>query len=272
MAATTAPAWVAAARARATCAPAAPRMALLLGGERVGSVDGQIFNKIGLQRLLDKRCQLSIVEYECAPAWALAADDATAALNDLALTLRAAGRCGPWRDEQLAVCAADGRRLATVERGAARVLGLATQAVHLVGCTADGAAMWVQQRAHSKASNPGMWDTLMGGMVSAADSLQTAVARETWEEAGLRMAQLSGLRPGGQVRFALPSDEGGGAGYMVECIHWYQATVRAGATPDNQDGEVERFDCLAHGEVQARLAQGAFTPEAALVLAAFYGW
>ena len=72
--------------------------------------------------------------------------------------------------------------------------------------------------------------------------------------------------------FALPSDEGGGAGYMVECIHWYQATVRAGATPDNQDGEVERFDCLAHGEVQARLAQGAFTPEAALVLAAFYGW
>jgi len=141
MAATTAPAWVAAARARATCAPAAPRMALLLGGERVGSVDGQIFNKIGLQRLLDKRYQLSIVEYEGAPAWALAADDATAALNDLALTLRAAGRCGPWRDEQLAVCAADGRRLATVERGAARVLGLATQAVHLVGCTADGAAM-----------------------------------------------------------------------------------------------------------------------------------
>ena len=47
-------------------------------------------------------------------------------LNDLALTLRAAGRCGPWRDEQLAVCAVDGRRLATVERGAARVLGLAT--------------------------------------------------------------------------------------------------------------------------------------------------
>ena len=271
MAATTAPAWVAAARARAACAPAAPRMALLLGGERVGSVDGRIFDEIGLQRLLDKRHQLSIVQHDGAPAWALSADDATAALNALALALRAAGRCGPWRDEQLAVCGADGRRLATVERGAARVLGLATQAVHLVGCTQDG-RMWVQQRAHTKASHPGLWDTLMGGMVSAADSLDGALERETWEEAGLRMAQLSGLRPGGQVRFALPSDEGGGAGYMVECIHWYQATVRAGATPDNQDGEVERFDCLAHGEVQARLAQGAFTPEAALVLAAFYGW
>ena len=45
MAAATAPAWVAAARARATCAPAAPRMALLLGGERVGSVDGRVFDE-----------------------------------------------------------------------------------------------------------------------------------------------------------------------------------------------------------------------------------
>ena len=152
-----------------------------------------------------------------------------------------------------------------------RPLGITTYAVHLAATAPDG-RHWVQQRSLSKPNDPGLWDTLMGGMVPASDTLEQALERETWEEAGLRMAQLSGLRPGGQVRFALPSDEGGGAGYMVECIHWYQATVRAGATPDNQDGEVERFDCLAHGEVQARLAQGAFTPEAALVLAAFYGW
>ena len=271
MAATTAPAGVAAARARATCAPAAPRMALLLGGERVGSVDGQIFNKIGLQRLLDKRCQLSIVEYEGAPAWALAADDATAALNALALTLRAAGRCGPWRDEQLAVCAADGRRLATVERGAARVLGLATQAVHLVGCTADGAAMWVQQRAHSKASNPGMWDTLMGGMVSAADNLQQALERETWEEAGLRLPELLGSEHGGQVDFSRPSREGGGVGYMVERIDWFRCTVPEGLEPRNQDGEVERFELWHPAQVRERIAAADFTLEAALVLGACCG-
>ncbi len=101
----------------------------------VGSVDGRIFDEIGLQRLLDKRYKLLIVEHDrAALPGPCAADDATAALNALALALRAAGRCGPWRDEQLAVCGADGRRLATVERGATRVLGLATQAVHLVGC------------------------------------------------------------------------------------------------------------------------------------------
>lgn len=269
--ASAAPAWVAAARARASCGPAVPRMALLLGAERVGSVDRRIFDQIGLQRLLDKRCKLSIVLHEGAPAWALPADDATAALNALALALREAGRCGPWRDEQLAVRNAGGRRLATVERGAVRVLGLATEAVHLVGCTRDG-AMWVQQRAFDKPNHPGMWDTLMGGMVAAADSLPQALERETWEEAGLRLAQLHALAPGGQVDFALPSDEGGGAGYMVETIHWYRATVPDGTMPANQDGEVERFECLTHAQVQARLAGGTFTPEAALVLAAFYGW
>ncbi|MBS0507221.1 MAG: NUDIX domain-containing protein [Proteobacteria bacterium] len=267
-----APAWVAEARARARSGPAAARLPLLLGGDVIGSVDADVFDKIDFKRLLDNRHQLSLVQHDGAPAWALPAAGATAALNALAQALRAAGRCGPWRNEQLAVCGADGRSLATVERGAVRVLGLATRAVHLVGGTADGAAMWVQQRSCTKANNPGMWDTLMGGMVSAADSLEQAVERETWEEAGLRPAQLAGLRPGGLVQFALPSGEGGGAGYMVETIHWYQATLPENTRPCNQDGEVARFECLAHDVVQARLAEGAFTPEAALVLAAFYGW
>ena len=267
-----APAWVGAARAQATCGPAAPRVPLLAGRAAVGSVAVGFFEEIGLQRLLGKRWQLSIVEHEGAPAWALGAADATAALDALAQALRAAGRCGPWRGEQLAVCDAHGRRIATVERGAVRVLGVATRAVHLVGRTADGGGMWVQQRALDKPTHPGMWDTLMGGMVSAADSLDSALERETWEEAGLRLDALRGLAHGGHVDFAQPSGEAGGAGYMAERIDWFGATVPEGQAPVNQDGEVARFERLAHAEVQAMLAQGAFTPEAALVLAAFYGW
>ncbi|MHA7599708.1 NUDIX hydrolase [Alicycliphilus sp. T452] len=267
-----APAWVAPARASAACGPARPRLPLRVGDVPVGSVDAEVFGQIGLQRLLDKRYQLSMEECEGAPAWVLRGGDATAALDALAQALRGAGRCGPWRGEQLAVCDARGRRIATVERGAVRVLGIATRAVHLVGRTPGGAGLWVQQRSLSKPSNPGMWDTLMGGMVSAADTREQAMARETWEEAGLRAAQLDRLAHGGHVDFALPSGEGGGAGYMVERIDWYHATVSDGAMPRNQDGEVERFECLPHAEVHARLAEGAFTPEAALVLAAFYGW
>jgi hypothetical protein len=71
--------------------------------------------------------------------------------------LRAARRCGPWRDEQLRG-RHPGQRLGTVERGAVRVLGLATQAVHLVGVAPDG-RHWVQQRALDKPNDPGLWDT-----------------------------------------------------------------------------------------------------------------
>jgi 8-oxo-dGTP pyrophosphatase MutT (NUDIX family) len=90
-----------------------------------------------------------------------------------------------------------------------RPLGIATRAVHLVGACADG-SIWVQQRSQDKANNPGMWDTLMGGMVSAADGLAEALARETWEEAGLHVAELGELRHGGNVMFARPSDEAEG--------------------------------------------------------------
>ena len=265
------PDWVGVARAQAARGPQAARIPLFAGAERVGSVDEAIWSDFRPQRLLDKRYQLSKEEFEGAAAWVLRGDSASGALNALAAALRATGRCGPWRGEQIAVHGTQGQRVGTVERGAVRVLGVATQAVHLVGCAEDG-RMWVQQRSLAKPSHPGRWDTLMGGMVSAADTLATALARETWEEAGLRIGALRAAVHGGHVDFDRPCDEGEGAGHMVERIDWFHATVPAGLVPENQDGEVERFELLPHAEVQARLAQGVFTPEAALVLAAFYGW
>jgi 8-oxo-dGTP pyrophosphatase MutT (NUDIX family) len=132
--------------------------------------------------------------------------------------------------------------------------------------------MWVQLRAFNKPNNPGQWDTLMGGMVSAADTLPQALARETWEEAGLRVDALHGVAHGGHVQLAVPSEEAHGCGYMVERIDWFHATVPDGMVPQNQDGEVERFELLAPEALLERLAHGAFTPEAALVLAAALGW
>ena len=264
-----APAWVAAARARAQRPPRVPRLPLRVAGQAVGSVEPGILDEIASKGLLDKRYKLSKDERE---GWSLhAPGEATPALDALAQALRAQGRCGPWRNEQLAVCDAQGRRIGTIERGAVRPLGLATQAVHLVARAPDG-HMWVQLRAFDKPNNPGQWDTLMGGMVSAADTLPQALARETWEEAGLRVEALRGVAHGGHVRLAVPSEEAHGCGYMVERIDWFHATVPEGVAPVNQDGEVERFELLAPQALLERLAQGAFTPEAALVLAAALGF
>ena len=280
-----APDWLARARQQA-CQPwPAQRWPLLLQSRPIGSLDARIADKILSFPTSGNGVQLLKTEHDGQPAWQLTgpsgtpgqaggpAGDGTAWLNALAQLLRRAGCCGPWRDEQVAVCDAQGRRLARVERGALRVLGVATQAVHLVGCTPDGARLWLQQRAANKPTHPGAWDTLMGGLVAAADSVEQALARETWEEAGLRLAQLHDLRPGGQVLLAHPSDEGGpGCGWMAERVWWFRAALAPALQPQNQDGEVQAFACLPHAQVQQRLAAGAFTPEAALVLADFYGW
>ena len=232
--------WLVGARQRAHQPARQPRQALRVAGQVVGSVAAGVLSQISLQRLWDKRYQLSNREHSGVPVWSLelapeALSEATPgaitdALNTLAAALRDANLCGPWRNEQLAVTNLQGDVVGTVERGAVRVLGITTCAVHLVGLAPDG-RMWVQKRSLNKPNDPGLWDTLMGGMVSATDSLPQALARETWEEAGLHVGALADVAHGGHVLFSRPSSEGGGAGYMVERIDWFSAVVPEGMRP-----------------------------------------
>ena len=199
--------------------------------------------------------------------WRLLLDqyDVTTRLNQLAELLKDTGLAGAWRNEQLAVRDESGVQIGTIERGVVRPLGIATLAVHLVGRTADG-RFWVQQRSFDKPNDPGKWDTLMGGMVSAADTVETALERETWEEAGLRIADLHGLRYGGRQSNCRPSNDGA-AGYMQEFIDWYTCLVPDGLMPINQDGEVAQFVLMDEAELVAAMQRGDFTLEAALIFA-----
>jgi 8-oxo-dGTP pyrophosphatase MutT (NUDIX family) len=207
----------------------------------------------------------------------------TESLNQVAQVLRER-RVGQvahyWRDEQLGVYGAQGELLGSVERGAVRPLGVATRAVHLVGRTPSG-GMWVQQRSLTKANDPGQWDTLMGGMISAHDDLQSALARETQEEAGLALGQLLDVRHCGQVKITRHTDDDNdvpvpankppptpGIGYMVEVIDWFDAAVPHGTVPQNQDGEVAQFALLSVDELMAKLQRDEFTLEASMILVA----
>ncbi len=227
-------------------------------------------------------------EHGTKEAWRIKGD-VTTTLHLLAHALRDAniGHVARyWRNELLAVSNAQGQRVGQVERGAVRTLGIATRAVHLVGRSPDG-RIWVQQRALDKANDPGLWDTLMGGMVSAQDTVGTALARETWEEAGLHLDALGAVRCSGSFTVRRPTDEPDdhddndndndndgnhhGIGYMVEDTDWFECTVPDGMGPVNQDGEVAQFLQLAPGELVARLHRNEFTLEAALVLVAALG-
>jgi 8-oxo-dGTP pyrophosphatase MutT (NUDIX family) len=106
----------------------------------------------------------------------------------------------------------------------------------------------------------------MGGMVPACDSIEQALERETWEEAGLRMDQVTQLRHGGRVTMRRPTGSGVG-GYVVEHIDWYRCVVPDGTVPVNQDGEVAQFKLMDSAELASRLQRDEFTIEAALILA-----
>jgi 8-oxo-dGTP pyrophosphatase MutT (NUDIX family) len=249
--------WLAQLERRRDQPPAAPREPLWFGDALIGSVEPDFFPRLNIPA--------SLVRAH-ASGWQVQGEkgELTQSLARIARTMRDAGAAHVWRDEQLAVTDADGKVLGSIERACVRPLGITTCAVHLAGLSPDG-RHWVQQRSFSKANDPGMWDTLMGGMVPAADSLDEALERETWEEAGLRMSQLRELRRGGRVLTRRPARDVR-AGYVVEWIDWFTCVVPADAEPLNQDGEVERFALLDAREVASKLLGDEFTLEAAVVL------
>ena len=106
----------------------------------------------------------------------------------------------------------------------------------------------------------------MGGLMAAGETVAQTLERETWEEAGLRIAQLSDVREFARLTVRRPLEAGG---YMVEHMHCFEAGVPHGLLPVNQDGEVLRFEALTRDELRERLHVDAFTVEAALVL---LGW
>lgn len=241
--------------AQADRPPLAPRLPLCWEGLRIGSVQAEVPVALALPHCLQAE----------GDGWAVKGA-LTPALAEIALALKAAGYVHAWRDEQLPVWDASGQVLGTVERGAVRALGIATRAVHLLGFAPDG-RHWVQQRAWTKPNDPGLWDTLVGGMVPAGESLEAALERETWEEAGLRLAQLRGVSHGGHVLTRRPSSEHP-AGYVVERLDWFRCEVPEGVVPANQDGEVAQFARLEPHEVWERMAGGGFTLDAALLISA----
>ncbi|MEH3085524.1 MAG: NUDIX domain-containing protein [Xylophilus ampelinus] len=161
----------------------------------------------------------------------------------------------------------DGPVLAVVERGVARNLGIGTWAVHLHARDPETGRWWMQRRALHKATDPGKWDTLMGGLVAAGETLPQALARESWEEAGVRVDALP-RPPVGMGRFTVrrPVRDAGSHGLQVETVFAWAADLRPGQAPAGQDGEAMGFAACSDAEIDALARSGALTLEAAVAV------
>ena len=247
--------WLAAARRAASAPPRLARNPLSIVRDDAEHVIGSVEFA-----LAERLHTAGFVEPTSASHWRIRGDG-DAPLAIVARWLRDESVVTSWRDELLAVTDADGVVVGAIERAAVRPLGIKTWAVHLVGIAPD-ARVWVQQRAFDKATDPGGWDTLMGGQVAAGESIDTTLARETWEEAGLALDDLREIVRREPIVVRRDLDDG----YMVEDIEVFRALIPAGVQPDNRAGEVARFECLDAADLRQRLAAGEFTLEATLIL------
>lgn len=182
-------------------------------------------------------------------------------LAHIAQRLDEAGLVKAWRNELLDVVA-EGQQVAAIERGAVRPLGLLTQAVHLNAWSPDG-QLWVAKRAPTKSTDPNKWDTLVGGLAGAFESLDRSLLRESQEEAGLEPSDLINRQP---MRTLLRMYRRLPEGYQVENVLVNDCVLSASVVPKNQDGEVSEFRLLTVPEWWEMAQSGVFTLEAELVL------
>jgi isopentenyldiphosphate isomerase len=201
-----------------------------------------------------------------------AGPELNALLALVAATLRQAGCAPGWRNELLDVWpeqpnnfagALDSEPLGAIERGVVRPLGLLTKAVHLSGWSQDG-RLWVARRSLTKATDPGMWDTLVGGLISSEEDVQVGLVRESDEEAGLDPQDIvdrTPLRTIARMMRQVPE------GYQVEDVLTCECVLPAHVKPKNRDGEVMDIQLMTPATIFNLLTQGAFTLEASIVVA-----
>jgi 8-oxo-dGTP pyrophosphatase MutT (NUDIX family) len=193
-------------------------------------------------------------------------DDPSEALVPVHLALREAGLVRAWRDELFALPHPGTLLpLARIERAAARFWGTLTLGAHATGFvrSADGrpSHLWIAQRSFSKATDPGLFDNLIGGGVGFGQTPRDTLVREAFEEAGLTPAEVAGAIPGRIIGLARDIPEG----FQQEWLYGFDLELPPGRAPVNQDGEVAAFRCLTVDEAAALAASEAMTVDAALV-------
>jgi isopentenyldiphosphate isomerase len=139
----------------------------------------------------------------------------------------------------------------------------------LVGLRADG-RYWLQQRALDKDTDPGLWDTLAGGLVGTEvidglrqrENLILATQREAWEEAGVESSLLHNMRTLATSRINRMVSEG----HMVQDNFAFLAELPGDYAPHNHDGEVEKFDHFSKAQVIDMIVQRQLALEPAIIM------
>lgn len=235
-----------------------PMLPVLLNGHRFGMVSGQRAHHL----LKEGGLPLKRVDH----GLSLMLEDVTIGLDVIHRDLAHRGVIVGWRHELIDALDWSGTlALGVMERAAARFWGSHTRAVHLNGwvCHDDGHSMrlWLARRSDHKATDPGLWDNLVAGLLGPQESAMHGLAREAVEEAGLDLQAAVSLSMGP----ALLIDREVPQGWQRETLKVIDARLPLDFQPVNQDGEVCEFRLVDAASARRMALSGDMSPDAAKV-------
>jgi len=216
---------------RATAFPSSGLRRFEAAGTALGLVDDARAARLARFGCFDVTPEAVVLDSGLATAQAR-----SAAIADVAATLRSEGALPAWRDELYTVAPQfDAPPLFRIERGAARYFGVRTYAAHVNGIVRDGdeTRMWIARRSLQKAVDPGLLDNLVGGGIAAGMRVDETVAKEAWEEAGIDATTVRAARPVGVVHAVRILFDG----LQRETLFVHDLALPRTFVPSNQDGE-----------------------------------
>ena len=124
-----------------------------------------------------------------------------------------------------------------IERAASPLFGVRKYGVQINGYVRHavlGMCLWLQQRALTKPTWPGMMDNFVGGGVTEGLSVMETAVKEAGEEAGVEPSLAANLVPVGSVSFLHRTDRG----IHPNTEFVFDLELPEDYVPVNTDGEV----------------------------------
>ena len=164
-----------------------------------------------------------------------------------------AEHCLPkWRNETFDVASRWGAPpVFRLDRGAVPFFGTRAYGVHLNGYRRDGDLLhlWVGRRAPDKQVAPDKLDNIVAGGIGNGHGVADTLLKEGEEEASIPPSLTKKAIPVGAVSYRMET----ALGIRDDVLFVYDLEMPAGFVPQNQDGEIVRFELMPAPAVVERV-------------------
>src|SRR5690348_3676161 len=161
-------------------------------------------------------------------------------------------RVPKWRNETFDVAPRWGAPVVfRLDRGAVPFFGTRAYGVHLNGYrwAAGALDLWVGRRSPDKRVAPDKLDNLVAGGIGNGHGVEETLLKEGEEEASIPRSLTRQAVPVGAVSYRMETE----LGIRDDVLFVYDLEIPADCVPQNQDGEIVRFELMSAADVLERV-------------------